>query len=99
MVCLPLIKLNTCNLRRKDIKSKIQNGVTVLILKQNLKKGYKPILVNRKEKKLKMFGEIPNGSNIKVRLEPWETDNRYGHFKGFTLIAVMLLDEVPKLFV
>ena len=24
---------------------------------------------------------------------------RYGHFKGFTLIAVMYLDEVPKLFV
>ena len=63
------------------------------------KEGYKPICVNRKEKKLKMFSEIPNGSNIKVRLEPWETDNRYGHFKVFTLIAVMYLDKVPKLFV
>ena len=63
------------------------------------KKGYKPILVNRKEKKLKIFGEILNGSNVKVKLDAWEKDNTYGHFKGFNLIAVMLLDEVPKLFV
>jgi hypothetical protein len=63
------------------------------------KDGYKPILVNRKEEGLKIFGELPNGSNVKVRLEPWETTNTYGHFKGFKIIAVMLLDEVPKLFV
>ena len=74
-------------------------GTACLNIKTKPKEGYKPILVNRKEKKLKMFGEIPNGSNVKVRLEPWETDNRYGHFKGFTLIALILLDKVPKLFV
>ena len=56
-------------------------------------------MVNKKEKPLKMFGEIPNGSNVKVRVDTWETNNTYGHFKGFTLIAVMFLDEVPKLFV
>ena len=69
-----------------------------LNIKTKPKEGYAPIVVNRKEKKLKIFGDIPNGSNVKVRLEPWETDSRYGHFKGFTLIAVMYLDEVPKLF-
>ena len=63
------------------------------------KKGYKPILVDRKENDLKMFGEIPNGSNVKIRIEPYDTKHLYGTYKGFTLIAVMLLDEVPKLFV
>ena len=63
------------------------------------KEGYKPILVDRKENSLKIFGDLPNGSHVKVRLKAWETENTYGHFKGFTLIAVMLLDEVPKLFV
>ena len=70
-----------------------------LNIKTKPKDGYKPILVNRKEEELKIFGELLNGSNVKVRLEPWETTNTYGHFKGFEIIAVMLLDEVPKLFV
>ena len=62
-------------------------------------KGYKPILVDRKEKKLKIFGEILNGSNVKVRAESFESKTMYGDYKGFNLLAVMLLDEVPKLFV
>ena len=62
------------------------------------KEGYKPILVDRKEKKLKMFGDIPNGSNVKVRFDTFETKHLYGTYKGTTLIAVMYLDEVPKLF-
>ena len=70
-----------------------------LNIRTKARDGYKPILVNRKEKKLKIFGDLPNGSNVKVKLKPYETKNRYGEFKGFTLIAVMLLDEVPKLFV
>ena len=73
-------------------------GFTIRITTKN-KQGYEPIVVNKKEKQLKMFGEIPNGSNVKVRVDTWETNNTYGHFKGFTLIAVMFLDEVPKLFV
>jgi hypothetical protein len=63
------------------------------------KEGYKPILVNRKEKKLQLVGEIPNGSNVKVKLESFDTNHFYGTYKGFTLITVMLLDKVPKLFV
>ena len=70
-----------------------------LNIKTKPKKGYKPILVDRKEKKLKIFGEILNGSNVKVRAEPFESKTMYGDFKGFNLVAVMLLDEVPKLFV
>ncbi len=41
---------------------------------------------------------MPRTYNINLG-EAWETDNRYGHFKGFTLIAVMYLDDIPKLFV
>ena len=63
------------------------------------KEGYKPILVDRKEKDLKIFGDLPNGSRVKVRIEPYETKHFNGTYHGFTLIAVMLLDEVPKLFV
>ena len=48
---------------------------------------------------LKIFGEILNGSNVKVRAEPFESKTMYGDYKGFNLVAVMLLDEVPKLFV
>ena len=70
-----------------------------LNIKTKPRDEYKPILVNRKEEELKIFGELPNGSNVKVKLKPWETTNTYGKFKGFELIAVMLLDEVPKLFV
>ena len=44
-------------------------------------------------------GEIPNGSNVKVKLESFDTNHLYGTYKGFKLIAVMYLDEVPKLFV
>ena len=70
-----------------------------LNIKTKPTKGYKPILVDRKEKKLKIFGEILNGSNVKVRAEPYESKTMYGDYKGFNLVAVMLLDEVPKLFV
>jgi hypothetical protein len=94
---LTLNKTKYLQLKKEGYQVKDTEWGYCLNIKTKPKEGYKPILVNRKEKKLKMFGEIANGSNVKVRLEPWETDNRYGHFKGFTLIAVMLLDEVPKL--
>ena len=75
----------------------LEQGFTLRIMTKD-KEGYEPIIVNKKEKPLKIFGEIPNGSNVKVKVDTWETNNTYGHFKGFTLIAVMYLDEVPKLF-
>ena len=95
---LTLNKTKYLQLKKEGYQVKDTEWGYCLNIKTKPREGYKPILVNRKEKKLKLFGDIPNGSHVKVRLEPWETDSRYGHFKGFTLIAVMYLDEVPKLF-
>ena len=96
---LSLNKSSYLKFKKQGYKVKDTEWGYCLDIKTKPKEGYKPILVNRKEKKLKIFGEIPNGSNVKVKLEPWETENTYGYFKGFRLIAVMYLDEVPKLFV
>lgn len=39
--------------------------------------------------------EIPNGTKVKVKFKEWEMDNKYGHFKGLQLIAIMLLEDLP----
>ena len=96
---LTLNKTKYLQLKKEGYQVKDTEWGYCLNIKTKPKEGYKPILVNRKEKKLKMFGEIPNGSNVKVKLESFDTKHLYGTYKGFKLIAVMLLDEVPKLFV
>ena len=96
---LTLNKTKYLQLKKEGYQVKDTEWGYCLNVKTKPKEGYAPILVNRKEKPLKIFGDLPNGSNVKVRLEPWETDNRFGHYKGFKIIAVMLLDKPPSLFV
>ena len=76
---------------------KILEGYCI-VMRTKTKEGYKPIVVDKKQQPLVMFGEIQNGSNVKVKFDTYETNTTYGRFKGFNLIAVMLLDDVPKLF-
>ena len=60
----------------------------------------KPSLFNMNKVPMEIFEELPNGSNVIVKYSEWErisiTDNML--HKGFDLISVVLLDEVPSLF-
>jgi hypothetical protein len=42
-----------------------------------------------------MDEEIPNGTKVKVKFDEWELDNKYGHFKGLRLMAIMLMEDMP----
>ncbi len=59
----------------------------------------RPLLFDKDKKKLELFERLPNGSNVMVKYNEWEStlpNNK--SIKGIDLIAVMLLDETPSLF-
>jgi hypothetical protein len=59
----------------------------------------RPLLFDKDKKKLELFESLPNGSNVMVKYNEWESvlpNNK--SIKGIDLIAVMLLDETPSLF-
>jgi hypothetical protein len=59
----------------------------------------RPLLFDKDKKKLELFEKLPNGSNVMVKYNEWESvlpNNK--SIKGIDLIAVMLLDETPSLF-
>jgi hypothetical protein len=58
-----------------------------------------PLLFDKDKKKLELFEKLPNGSNVMVKYNEWEsTLSNNKSIKGIDLIAVMLLDETPSLF-
>ncbi|MDA9356407.1 hypothetical protein N8209_02080 [Gammaproteobacteria bacterium] len=59
----------------------------------------RPLLFDKDKKKLELFEKLPNGSNVMVKYNEWEsTLSNNKSIKGIDLIAVMLLDETPSLF-
>ena len=59
----------------------------------------RPLLFDKDKKKLELFERLPNGSNVMVKYNEWESvlpNNK--SIKGIDLIALMLLDETPSLF-
>ena len=60
----------------------------------------RPMLFDKNRKRLELFDELPNGSNVMIKYNEWEgiskTTNKL--HKGLDLIAVVLLDESPNLF-
>tara|TARA_E500000081_G_scaffold5128_1_gene5789 strand:+ start:39 stop:458 length:420 start_codon:yes stop_codon:yes gene_type:complete len=60
----------------------------------------RPLLFDKDKKRLELFDELPNGSNVMIKYNEWEgiskTTNKL--HKGLDLIAVILLDESPNLF-
>ena len=59
----------------------------------------RPLLFDKDKKKLELFERLPNGSNVMVKYNEWESvlpNNK--SIKEIDLIAVMLLDETPSLF-
>ena len=45
--------------------------------------------------KIPMDELIGNGSLVKVQYNEWETENKFGKFKGLDLQAVQVLDLIP----
>ena len=59
----------------------------------------RPLLFDKDKKKLELFEKLPNGSNVMVKYNEWESDLPNNKpIKGIDLIAVMLLDKTPSLF-
>ena len=59
----------------------------------------RPQLFDKNRNTLELFEELHNGFNVMVKYNEWETiseDNKI--YKGIDLIAVILLDDEPKLF-
>tara|TARA_B100001093_G_scaffold191703_1_gene184203 strand:- start:30 stop:449 length:420 start_codon:yes stop_codon:yes gene_type:complete len=60
----------------------------------------RPLMFDNNRKRLELFEELPNGSNVMIKYNEWEgiskTTNKL--HKGLDLIAVILLDESPNLF-
>ena len=52
-----------------------------------------PMLVDKN--KMPMDELIGNGSLVRVQYNEWETENRFGHFKGLDLQGVQVLDLIP----
>jgi hypothetical protein len=52
-----------------------------------------PLLLDKN--KIPMDELIGNGSLVKVQYNEWETENKFGKFKGLDLQAVQVLDLVP----
>ena len=51
-----------------------------------------PRLVDRNKNPLDVT--VGNGSKVKVQYRVWETDNKYGSFKGLDFQAMQVLDLV-----
>ena len=60
----------------------------------------RPMLFDKNRKRLELFDELPNGSNVMIKYNEWEGINKITNklHKGLDLIAVILLDESPNLF-
>ena len=60
----------------------------------------RPLMYDKNRKRLELFEELPNGSNVMIKYNEWEciskTTNKL--HKGLDLVAVILLDESPNLF-
>ena len=59
----------------------------------------RPLLFDKDKNKLELFEKLPNGSNVMVKYNEWESvlpNNK--SIRGIDLIAVMLLDKTPSLF-
>ena len=52
-----------------------------------------PLLLDKN--KVPMDELIGNGSLVKIQYNEWETENKFGKFKGLDLQAVQVLDLVP----
>ena len=59
----------------------------------------RPLLFDKDKNKLELFEKLPNGSNVMVKYNEWESvlpNNK--SIRGIDLIAVMLVDKTPSLF-
>ena len=80
--------------RVKDIK--INHDQTVRGVRIAKRRRYgQPHIYNKNQERIYMDEEIPNGTKVKVKFDDWELDNKYGHFKGLRLMAIMLLEDMP----
>jgi hypothetical protein len=58
----------------------------------------RPQLFDKNKNSLELFEELQNGFNVMVKYNEWETTSDNKVFKGIDLIAVILLEDEPKLF-
>ena len=77
-----------------DIKINHDQTVKGVRIAKRRKYG-QPHIYNKNQERIYMDEEIPNGTAVKVKFDDWEVDNKYGHFKGLRLMAIMLLEDMP----
>jgi hypothetical protein len=77
-----------------DIKINHNQTVKGVRIAKRRKYG-QPHIYNKNQERIYMDEEIPNGTKVKVKFDDWEVDNKYGHFKGLRLMAIMLLEDMP----
>ena len=77
-----------------DIKINHDQTVRGVRIAKRRKYG-QPHIYNKNQERIYMDEEIPNGTKVKVKFDDWEVDNKYGHFKGLRLMAIMLLEDMP----
>ena len=77
-----------------DIKINHDQTVKGVRIAKRRKYG-QPHIYNKNQERIYMDEEIPNGTKVKVKFDDWEVDNKYGHFKGLRLMAIMLLEDMP----
>ncbi|MDC1487660.1 hypothetical protein N8224_03700 [Gammaproteobacteria bacterium] len=77
-----------------DIKINHDQTVRGVRIAKRRKYG-QPHIYNKNQERIYMDEEIPNGTKVKVKFDEWELDNKYGHFKGLRLMAIMLLEDMP----
>ena len=77
-----------------DIKINHDQTVKGVRIAKRRKYG-QPHIYNKNQERIYMDEEIPNGTKVKVKFDDWEVDNKYGHFKGLRLMAIMLLKDMP----
>jgi hypothetical protein len=77
-----------------DIKINHNQTVKGVRIAKRRKYG-QPHIYNKNQERIYMDEEIPNSTKVKVKFDDWEVDNKYGHFKGLRLMAIMLLEDMP----
>lgn len=77
-----------------DIKINHDQTVKGVRIAKRRKYG-QPHIYNKNQERIYMDEEIPNGTAVKVKFDDWEVDNKYGHFKGLRLMAIMFLEDMP----
>ena len=82
-------------LGHRVVDIKITHDQTVRGVRIAKRRRYgQPNIYNKNQERIYMDEEIPNGTKVKVKFDDWELDNKYGHFKGLRLMAIMLMEDM-----